>query len=305
MFNITFQQVEAFLTVGNYVNLSKAAESMFISQSALSKMLQRFEDGLNMQLFYRSNQGLTFTDEGKFLYSKLSMLYQSVNNTIKTAQNLSITHTKILHIAAPTSFDSSPDFSTARGFVERYQDENKEIQLSYALHEFGNLRRMLEQGEADIAFALDFSIEDMKGISYKRISGFELCIAVSKKNSIAEQDELNYSLLSNEKFFTVPIPDVINDISYTLQRCRRLGFVPKSIEFVPNMQTLLFNVRQNKGMAICGRFSMLGYEDIKYYPLPSPENQTYVVGVWQSGKLTREAQKLVDMLPDGEVFENV
>ena len=51
MYNITFQQMEAFLTAAKYLNLSKAADAMFVSQSALSKTLQRFEEGVELQLF--------------------------------------------------------------------------------------------------------------------------------------------------------------------------------------------------------------------------------------------------------------
>ena len=304
MLNITFQQMEAFLTVGTYANLSKAAEAMFISQSALSKMLQRFEEGLEVQLFVRSNQGLAFTDEGRFLYSKLSILYQNIDNTIKMAQNISVSQVKALHIVAPSSYDASGAFDTLRELVGSFQERYPHVVLHQTLYDFGELRRMLELGGSDLAFAQDFSIEDMPGISYKRISKFEICLAISANHRIAQDDELDFSLLNDEYFFTVPIPGSKTNLNDTLQRCRSLGLIPKGLEFVPNFQTLLHNIKLGRGVSICGRFCKLSYDDIKYYPLPEPESLAYVVVAWRNGKISQEAQDFIEMLPAGEVFVN-
>jgi DNA-binding transcriptional LysR family regulator len=58
MYSITFQQMEAFLTAAKYLNLSKAADAMFISQSALSKTLQRFEEGRGASAVYQEQPGV-------------------------------------------------------------------------------------------------------------------------------------------------------------------------------------------------------------------------------------------------------
>ena len=302
MYNITFQQVEAFLAVGMYANLSKAAQAMFISQSALSKMLQRFEEGIDVQLFIRSNQGVSFTDEGRFLYSKLTTLFQGINDTIKTAQNLTEADIRTVRIVMPSSYDATADYGMLHNIIDIYKEKYPDVFLNPTLYDFGDLRRVLELGETDLAIAQDFTVEDIKDLAYKRITKFELCIAVSKSHRISEEDELNAELLQNEYFYTVPIPGNVNEFSYTYARCRRLGFIPKGLKFVPNMQTLVYNVRQKNGVAICGRYDLLGFGDIKYYPLPETENQCYIVAAWKNGKLTSEAQNFINLLPEGEVY---
>jgi len=304
MLNITFQQMEAFLTVGTYSNLSKAAEALFISQSALSRMLQRFEEGLDMQLFTRSNQGLSFTEEGQFLFMKMSSLYQSINNAVDMAKNISTTQTKTLNIVAPSSYDATTDFNPLREIVKGYSELYPDVVLNQTLYDFDGLRRMLELGEAELAFAQDFSVEDMKGISYKRISRFEICLAISVNHRIVEREDIDFSLLQNDLYFTVPMPGSGQDISHIIQRCRRLGFMPKGLVFVPNFQTLVYNIRHNKGISLCGRFDMLNNNDIRYYPLPEPLNHAYVVVAWQNRKLSLHAKNFIKMLPEGEVLVN-
>ena len=304
MFNITFQQVEAFLAVGMYANLSKAAQAMYISQSALSKMLQRFEEGIDVRLFVRSNQGLSFTDEGRFLYSKLTTLFQSINDTIKTAQNLTEADIKTIRIVMPSSFDAASDFDMLRKIVGIYEEKYPDVILNRTLFDFGDLRRELELGETDLAIAQDFTVVDLKDIAYKRVSKFELCLAAQADHIIQNEDGFDISLLQNEYFYTVPIPGNVNDFSYTLTRCRRLGFIPKGLKFVPNMQTLVYNIRQKNGVSICGRYDLLGFDDIKYYPLPEEENKSDIVVAWKNGKLTSEAQNFINLLPEGEIFIN-
>ena len=304
MFNITFQQIEAFLTVGLYANLSKAAEAMFISQPALSKMLQRFEEGLSMQLFTRSNQGLVFTDEGRFLFSKLGTMYQSINDTIKIAQQISMSHSKTLHIATPSSYDAASSFDPVRKIVECYCKKHPLVVLKQTLYDFSDLRSMLELGGVDLAVAQDFSIADIPGITYKSIWDFRLYIAASEEINILKDGKLDLDQLRNEYFFTVPIPGHMKEQSYTLQRCRRMGFLPKDVVLVPNFQTQIHNVRKKSGVSICGCYDLLGFDDIKYYPLPDPENQAKIVIAWQNGRLSKEAQDFIDLLPDGKITVN-
>ena len=61
-----------FYTVANAGNISKAAKELYISQPAISKSIQKLEDGLECKLFSRSSRGVVLTDEGRLLYDHVS-----------------------------------------------------------------------------------------------------------------------------------------------------------------------------------------------------------------------------------------
>ena len=61
-----------FHTVAQCGNISKAAEKLFISQPAVSKSIQKLENGLGCRLFLRSSRGVTLTEEGLLLYEHVS-----------------------------------------------------------------------------------------------------------------------------------------------------------------------------------------------------------------------------------------
>ena len=61
------EQIRDFLTVARYKNFSKAAESLYIGQPALSRRISALERQLGVQLFLRSNKAVELTKAGEIL----------------------------------------------------------------------------------------------------------------------------------------------------------------------------------------------------------------------------------------------
>ena len=59
------REIEYILTVANTLNIAKAAESIYISQSALSRYLQGFEKKMGALLFERSAKEIVITECGR------------------------------------------------------------------------------------------------------------------------------------------------------------------------------------------------------------------------------------------------
>lgn len=58
-------QLEQLLAIDKYETLSKASEVLLISQPALSRSMQRLEEDLQIPLFVRQKNKITFNDTGK------------------------------------------------------------------------------------------------------------------------------------------------------------------------------------------------------------------------------------------------
>lgn len=67
---MTDLEIEVFLAICKYRNISKAAEKMFISQSSISERLKSLESKLGFVLFRRNrgNRAITLTPEGRVFY---------------------------------------------------------------------------------------------------------------------------------------------------------------------------------------------------------------------------------------------
>ena len=78
---MTNAEIEAFIAVCEYKNISKAADKFYISQSSLSTKIKTLEEKIGCPLFTRSkgSRNITLTEEGhKFL--ELALKYQEIVN---------------------------------------------------------------------------------------------------------------------------------------------------------------------------------------------------------------------------------
>lgn len=70
----TLRQLEVFLAVSHYENVSKAADELAMSQSACSSALKDFESQFDIQLFDRVGKRLQTNEEGRRLRPKAEAL---------------------------------------------------------------------------------------------------------------------------------------------------------------------------------------------------------------------------------------
>jgi DNA-binding transcriptional LysR family regulator len=302
MYNITFQQIEVFLNVARYQNISKAAGVMYITQPALSKTLQRFEEGLDLKLFHRNNQGVTLTPEGEYLYSTLEPLYTNIDKAVSTAKSVSRRPPKTLRIIEPSTYDAAEDFDETKRYVRHFEEKYPNVILVESLGDFQELRRSLTYGETHLTVMQEFALVKMRAISYKRVSKFHLYLAMSCDHPLAVYDEVVPEALSEEVFYRVAVLDEEEDRLLTLERSRRYGFEPKRIEFVPNFVTLFHKIKTKKGISICGKFAYVDKaNEVKYISLDKVEDSSNVVVAWRTGTLTREAEDLVALIPSATI----
>ncbi len=73
--------LQYFLAVARELNITKAAEALYISQPTLSKQMMELEQQLGKQLFIRGKRKLTLTEEGNFLRSRAQEILKLMDTT--------------------------------------------------------------------------------------------------------------------------------------------------------------------------------------------------------------------------------
>ncbi len=68
---INLMQLKFFLVVAEFQNISKAAEHLFRTQSAITRAIGDLEKQLNVELFERHHNGVILTEIGKFLHTPI------------------------------------------------------------------------------------------------------------------------------------------------------------------------------------------------------------------------------------------
>lgn len=73
--NINLEYYKVFYTVAKLGSISAAANSLFISQPAVSQAIKHLETALDANLFHRTSKGVKLTAEGEALYNLISPGY--------------------------------------------------------------------------------------------------------------------------------------------------------------------------------------------------------------------------------------
>ncbi|MDR0906554.1 MAG: LysR family transcriptional regulator [Oscillospiraceae bacterium] len=293
MQNITFQQIDAFLTIARYQKLSWAAESMFITEPALSRMLSRFEENVGSRLFERNNKGVRLTEEGEYLYSVLEPLYKITEKSLTSVRDIAAPK-RTLKFAAPMPFDIDDNYNATKELIREYKERYPDVNVEETLLTYAELRQQLEFGTVDAAIAQDYAVADMRNISYSVISPFKLSIAISDKHPAAAEP-FDAALLRGEQMFIVR--KAVTDDALMLYN--EMGFNPENIRFVPNLFTMLHKLFSGEGFSICGSFianSISG--GLKFYPVEQT-NPSQLVVAWRNDRfLSDEMQNLVNLIPE-------
>lgn len=85
---IKLRQVEAFRAVMDAGTVSRAADSLFISQPAVSKLIAHFEEDTNLELFDRTQGRLVPTAQGLRLYEELEKIYSSIHQVEQAVETI-------------------------------------------------------------------------------------------------------------------------------------------------------------------------------------------------------------------------
>lgn len=72
-----------FVAAARSGNLSRAAESMHLTVSALSHQIKALEERLNRQLFVRGSRGITLTEDGRRLLERIGPHFDAIQEALR------------------------------------------------------------------------------------------------------------------------------------------------------------------------------------------------------------------------------
>ncbi|MGN0295563.1 MAG: LysR family transcriptional regulator [Lachnospiraceae bacterium] len=99
-------------------SMTKAAEALYMTQSALTKRIKAMEDEWHVEIVKRSSQGVLFTDEGKYLVQKASIMMDFLKEIEEHFADR--TAKELLKIGVPNSFARLHMPALLRAYMERY-----------------------------------------------------------------------------------------------------------------------------------------------------------------------------------------
>ncbi len=300
---MTLQNMRYIVEIAHCLSFSKAAQSLYMTQSALSAAVRETEDELGIQIFHRTNRGVTLTADGEDCVRHcreiiersdyLITRYQS-RNSVPTYFSVSAQHLPFAVRAFDELMESLPD--------DHFDVAFREVETNRIFHDVSTGRSelgiaaFLPEQLALIHKAL--YIHDLKFTELARLGVY---VFMRKRHPLANRSTVSLSDLSSYPFVTY---DQQKAPSYYSEECVFFKDLKKNVH-VSDRATKMSILRSTNAFSIGAdlpNFNLDIYfkrRNTELIALPfSDQSQQFRVGyLMKNGRVPGKiAEKYLDLL---------
>lgn len=196
----TLDQLRILKAIVQEKSFKKAAESLYISQPAVSFQIQNLERSLNTALFYRHSRKAQLTEAGKLLSEyavKILSLCEESYRSIKDLENLKFGS---LTIGASQTIGTYLMPKLIGKFREKYPN----VSVRLEVHSTRKAAWRVAKGSLDLAITGgEIPNELEKGLEVQAYAWDELVLILPKKHPLANKECLTQNDLYKLKFLTL------------------------------------------------------------------------------------------------------
>lgn len=176
--DLDLELYRVFCEVVKHKNISKTAESMYISQSAITQSIQKLENLLGGKVFYRNKNGVELTEEGKNLYEYIKDSIETMNNAEKIFSKYLDLEKGSIRIGGGDALVSSLIMNPVLEFMKKYPN----INISISNGTTDNMMQKLANGELDIVVLnLPFNAKNYSNVEIKPLKKSSYVFFASEK----------------------------------------------------------------------------------------------------------------------------
>src|SRR5512140_621298 len=140
MRDLNYNHLRYFWAVARQGSLTRAAEQMNLSQSALSVQIQKLEHQVGHQLFERAGKKLILTEAGQIALDYADTVFKAGDELLSTLRGRPLASRQVLRVGALTTLSRNFQLEFLRPLVGR-----SDVEL---IVRSGNIRDLLAQLEA-------------------------------------------------------------------------------------------------------------------------------------------------------------
>ncbi len=288
---MTFEQLEYFLAAARAETFFDAAETLHITQSALSKQIMKLEKELNVRLFDRSRRSAVLTDAGREFLKEAGDLfhrYRAMRKRMQTFEDVSERTLRIGTLPFLSQYGLTglfKDFSAAHPEIRLLLEEVEEIDL---LSGFSS-------GRYDLIIARSHMCDESH-FRFLLLDEDRLAAMLPAGHPLAWRKSVSLSDLAGEPFL------LMHPYTSLYQLCMKLfhdaGITPHVLR-TARLESIISAVALGEGVSLFAEknFNLFRHESVVSVPIvPSP---TLSVGViYKDGEVSAEGVRFLESLKE-------
>lgn len=180
-------QLECFLAVAEYLNFSKAASFVNISQPAVSHQISSLEDELGVKLFLRSNKSVKLTAEGVSFISDAETIIKTAISSKKRLSSRKSESAIKLGIGCHNQGELDAAIPILKKFSKLHTDFFPFLQTL----PFKSLDNLLNENKIQVLFAVKDAEEKNKAEVFTEICKCRFAAIYPEDNPLADMESVS------------------------------------------------------------------------------------------------------------------
>ena len=280
---INFLSLRYFIEVSNQLSFSKASKTLHISQPGLSQQISSLEKQLGFKLLNRTTRKISLTEEGEYLYKKLSPSFYTIEKTLsKLVESKGIPKPNVQVAAVPSAASTYIPHLLKR-IISKYPE------VEFHLHETtsSSAISLVNQQKCHLGFIrtpINKDILTNEGLSMLEFQHSPLQLVVSTVHPFAQKKSIDLSEAKDELFIHYDGGQA-HSLQFLLEKaCTSSGFVPKELCKGSELLTIAHLIANNLGVALMPKdmADLLEKGQIKALPIEHLQLTSSISVVWNN-----------------------
>lgn len=287
---MNFKQLECFKALAQTLNFSKAANSIFISQSSFSRIISSLESELGCILLERSKINPQLTPAGIMIYDRFKIILDEMDEVNKIASRAAQGNLADLNVG--TLWGGLDEIG--KKIIHQFKIQHAEV--SYEIYEYNDneLIKALKSEMLDIGFVICDANSYVKDFGHLKINSVKTCLLCSKYHPLANRERVTLNDIKDEKYIVLKQSKSMHYIHYIMDICLKNGFSPNISIYADSLFILLDCIQQQFGIAILSEeIIKLAKKDVVAIPIEGLEPTEYNL-IWRKNENRKVIKQLID-----------
>lgn len=288
---MTLDQIKYFLVMAQWLNFSRAAERLYMTQPNLTKQIAALERELGFALFKRNKRQVTLTEAGIVFRQRVEDAYYQMNQAIEqTRYTYGSAEDRIL--MGVVEDEQLPEW--IYDGLRRYQ-RGRDVRLLLERNTIQNLRIKLLAGSYDLAVTTENDVVGVDGIRYQRLMRTQVTLAVRSDHPNAGKPGAGIQDFKDETFI-MATPREERRYSQAMERLFSYHGIAPNVQFVDSTESAVLNVEAGVGVAVLpSHVTVRPDHRIVFLPIFDLE-EGYLVVAWRTDEGRSHVLELIDLI---------
>ena len=294
------RQLEYFLAVAHELNFTKAAESMYVSQTAVTQQIKALEEQLGVSLFERTKKKVVLTPAGKVFLA--GGIFNTEPNRYGGGAYREASSGVIgsLEIGFSVGIGNTGLAEKIQAFNEKYPN----IAMKFTNQSPSMLLKMLKNGNLDLVLMPMFEERYYQNVEVRRLSTERMSAVFPRTHVLAQKPYVTRADLKDENLILACTPESeIGEDKRIIETFWKRGYHPNVVAKIEDVETILLMLSANMGVTILPSYLSIPLQSrgrLVSVPFGGPEDTIDIIAAWMPQTENPSLEKILPFLEENQ-----